>query len=228
MSMSSLSGAETQLTTSGRPSTNRWSSVSHIRQREPRAVIGLLDRPRPVRNRMSGIGDVLVVRTPLPARRRIEREPASGVQVQASRRRAFGRPVLEGAPLLGAGVVQLGFRLRHLPLVLEPVCEPGRLDVSEVTLRRARVHHWHPPRLAAAPSAVVPGAHHQIVQVPLSPRSSARVGRQRPVAVLLIPPAADVSVGTAGALRPRCTARCLPEGVIGRMGDERLPGGTLP
>ena len=29
-------GADTQLTTSGRPSTNRWSSVSHTRQREPR------------------------------------------------------------------------------------------------------------------------------------------------------------------------------------------------
>ena len=36
MVTSSSSGSDTQLTTSGRPSTKRWSSVSQTRQREPR------------------------------------------------------------------------------------------------------------------------------------------------------------------------------------------------
>src|SRR5690349_10797288 len=107
---------------------------------------------------MRRVGCELVA--PLSAGRRVERQRAVGVEVQPAVCRFHRWPLVEGAPAVGAGVEQPCLGEPAVPLALEPVGEPARLELAildaggtaeaDVAQRRAGI---------TGPLPVVPGTH---------------------------------------------------------------------
>ena len=158
----------------------------------------------------------------------IERQAAVLAEKEVLRLGRRWRPAIEAAPLVRPGVEHR--RLREFPvaLALEPIREPARLQ-------RAEVHARGTPESDVAegrggirePLPVVPGTHHQEVHARGVGPLERRVARERPVLVLLVPPAAhgerrDGRVGEVAGKGAR-----PPHAVVGGVLGEVAPRGPL-
>ena len=203
---------------------------------EPRGPAGGLrgvrrrDGPVAVRYRVGGVGHVAVERARLMGWRRLEREPAPGLEIQPFAGRPPRGPRVPRPPAIVARLEGDSLRLAQLTLVLEEVREPGRQNLLLKVARRgaAEVDLAELLSLGAGPAAVVPRPDYEGVHVRRVVPLEQLVDRERSVEVLLVPPSGHVERRNRDACQIRSGRLTLPEAVVVGMRHEVVPARNGP
>ena len=111
------------------------------------------------------------------------------MEVQPPPHGVRGRPLVEGAPGVGAGVEQPGFGEPPVACALEPVSEPTGLELPVLDAGSTAEAHVAQRRAGiAGPLSVVPRTHDQVREpCGVGPLERGVMG-ERTVLVLLVPP----------------------------------------
>ena len=187
----------------------------------PQVPAIVVDRPVLERHRVVGVGDVLVVGVAIGRGRRVEGDGAVSAKVDVARDHALGGPAIVLLPLVGAGLEGDRLGRGQLTLVLQPVGEPGGVDLlAEVAGSCAAQVDVvdHPADLVECPAAVAPGTEHEEVLVVLVVGLQLLVDLDGAVEVLGVVPAGDVERGDGDALQIREDAAHLRLPVLVHVG----------
>src|SRR5690348_18456034 len=188
--------------------------------------IGHIDGAVTIGHGMSGIAHVAVRRVRRICLWSIKGKFSMVAEIESASLSFAGRPGIEMHPVVAPCLEELGFFERQCAFVLEPIGKPGRFDFLAKIEGGIAAKGDCTKRIAAAaaPSAMIPRACNEIVQMFGVGFFEARVRGHWAVKIFLVPPTSDVEIRNGGLLKAVSDGVLSPEFVVARMSDKLVPG----
>src|SRR5579883_191278 len=187
--------------------------------------ISFVDWTVSIGNGIRGITDIGIESVGRIAFWRLEAQFSLGSEIEAFYRGILWWPGIEPCPDIAAGLKKQRFFQGQGAFIVQIEGKPGRFHLIAEILRGVAAEWNGPEEISGAvcPSAMIPGANHQKVQVRRIVLFKIGVGGQGTVKVFLVPPTGYIEVRHGCLMQRVSNGLASPEIVVGRVLDKTVP-----